>query len=104
MRRRELLLRSAALPVVAVLGHQAYADETTPFDASTVRNMARAMAQKAYQAPDATLPDQLKNIDYQQYRSIRFDPSHALWKGEGLRFTAEFFHRGYPVQGGGADL
>jgi periplasmic glucans biosynthesis protein len=95
MRRRELLLRSAALPVVAALGHQAHADETTSFDASTVRNMARQMAQKAYQAPDATLPDQLKNLDYQQYRSIRFDPSHALWKGEGLRFTAEFFHRGY---------
>jgi glucans biosynthesis protein len=95
MRRRELLLRSAALPVVAAFGHQACADETTSFDNSTVRNMARELAQKAYQAPDATLPDQLKNLDYQQYRSIRSDPSHALWKGQGLRFTAEFFHRGY---------
>jgi glucans biosynthesis protein len=95
MRRRELLLRSAVVPVVAALGHQAHADESTSFDGSTVRNMAREMAQKPYQAPDTTLPDQLKNLDYQQYRSIRFDPSHALWKRQGLRFTAEFFHRGY---------
>ncbi len=95
MRRRELLLRSAALPIVAAVGHGAKADETTSFDAATVRNMAREIAQKPYQAPDQTLPDQLKDLDYQQYRSIRFDPSHALWKGEGTRFTAEFFHRGY---------
>ncbi len=95
MRRRELLLRSAALPIVAAVGRRAHADETSSFDASTVRNMAREIAQKPYQAPDATLPDTLKNLDYQQYRSIRFDPAHALWKGEGTRFTAEFFHRGY---------
>ena len=49
----------------------------------------------AYQAPDATLPDALKNLEYQDYRSIRFDPGHALWRGQGLRFTAEFFHRGF---------
>ncbi|HTI82279.1 MAG TPA: glucan biosynthesis protein G [Acetobacteraceae bacterium] len=95
MRRRELLLRSAALPIVAAVGHGARADETNSFDASTVRTMAREIAQKPFQAPDQTLPDQLKNLDYQQYRSIRFDPSRALWKGAGTRFTAEFFHRGY---------
>ena len=94
MRRRDLLLRSAALPVVAALGRAARADETTPFDASTVRTMARDMAQRPYQAPDATLPDPLKDLDYQAYRSIRFDPAHALWRGQ-ARFTAEFFHRGY---------
>ena len=60
-----------------------------------MRNLARDLAQQAWQAPDATLPDELKNLDYQQYRSIRFDPGHALWHGQGLRFTAEFFHRGF---------
>ncbi len=42
-----------------------------------------------------SLPDALKNLDYQAYRSIRFDPGHALWRGQGLKFTAEFFHRGF---------
>ena len=101
MRRRELLLRSALLPVVAVLGHAgpAHADDAPPpdkpFDGATVRNLARDLAQQAYKAPDASLPDTLNNLDYQAYRSIRFDPGHALWRGQGLKFTEEFFHRGF---------
>ena len=96
MRRRDMLLQSAVLPIVAALGPAPRgAEESTPFDGATVRNLARDLAQKAYQAPDASLPDTLKNLDYQDYRSIRFDPGHALWRGQGLRFTAEFFHRGF---------
>ena len=95
MRRRDILLQAAVLPIVAALGRTARAEESTPFDGATVRNLARDLAQKAYQAPDATLPDPLKNLEYQDYRSIRFDPGHALWRGQGLRFTAEFFHRGF---------
>src|ERR1700722_16906750 len=95
MRRRDMLLQGAALPVVAALGRGARAEESAPFDSATVRRLAHDLAQRAWQAPDATLPDTLKNLDYQQYRSIRFDPAHSLWKGEGTHFTAEFFHRGY---------
>jgi periplasmic glucans biosynthesis protein len=95
MRRRDILLQAVALPVVAAFGRSAHAEESTPFDGSTVRNLARDLAQHAWQAPDSSLPDELKNLDYQQYRSIRFDPGHALWHGQGLRFTAEFFHRGF---------
>src|SRR5215472_13074636 len=94
MHRRDILLQAVALPIAA-LGRAALADESVPFDAATVRNLARDLAQRPWQAPDATLPDELKNLDYQAYRSIRFDPGHALWKGQGLRFTAEFFHRGF---------
>jgi glucans biosynthesis protein len=57
--------------------------------------MAHQLAQQPYKAPDTSLPDALKNLDYQQYRSIRFDPGHALWHGQGRKFTAEFFHRGF---------
>ena len=95
MRRRDILLRAAVLPVVATLCRAARAEESSSFEAATVRNLARDLAQRAYQAPDAALPDELKNLDYQQYRSIRFDPGHALWRGQGLHFTAEFFHRGF---------
>jgi periplasmic glucans biosynthesis protein len=104
MRRRELLLRSAYLPIAAaqlatglvpVGGASARAEDAAPFDGATVRNLARDLAKRAYQAPDSSLPDALNNLDYQAYRSIRFDPGHALWRGQGLRFTAEFFHRGF---------
>jgi glucans biosynthesis protein len=106
MRRRELLVRSALLPLAAALGGGAPApaagdgkpSASTPgagFDGATVRNLARDLAQQAYKAPDASLPDTLTNLDYQAYRSIRFDPGHALWRGQGLKFTEEFFHRGF---------
>jgi periplasmic glucans biosynthesis protein len=95
MRRRDILLQAAVLPALAAFGSVARADDAAPFDGSTVRNMARDLAQHPWQAPDQTLPPELKDLDYQQYRSIRFDPGHALWRGQGLRFTAEFFHRGF---------
>ena len=82
MRRRDILLQAAALPVVATLGRTARADEGTSFDGATVRAMARDLAQHPWAAPDATLPPELKDLDYQQYRSIRFelttDGLHAL--------------------------
>jgi periplasmic glucans biosynthesis protein len=95
MRRRDILLQSAVLPVVATFGAAARADDQVLFDNTTVRNLAKELAQRAWQAPNEALPDSLKNLDYQQYRSIRFDPGHALWRGQGLRFTAEFFHLGF---------
>ena len=65
MRRRELLVRSAFLPLAAALGGGApapAAGDAKPsasttgagFDGATVRNLARDLAQQAYKAPDAS--------------------------------------------------
>ena len=96
MRRRQFF------PLLATLGltpaaKAAPADPapSIPFDAATVRNLARALAAKPFQAPDDTLPDGLKNIDYSTYQTLRFDRSKALWGGDGGKFIAEFFHRGF---------
>ena len=67
----------------------------TAFSPGTVRDLARALAAKPYEPPDQTLPDALKNLTYDQYRSIRFLPEHALWRGEKRGFQAQFFHRGF---------
>jgi periplasmic glucans biosynthesis protein len=69
--------------------------EPTPFDAATVRNIARDRAAKPYAAPDSKLPDALAKLDYDAYRNIRFDPAQALWRGARLPFEAQFFHRGW---------
>jgi glucans biosynthesis protein len=66
-----------------------------PFAQSTVRQLARDAAAKPYNAPDKELPDSLKNLDYDQYRQIRFLPDHALWRSEKLPFQVQFFHRGF---------
>ena len=66
-----------------------------PFDRSIVRQLAREAASKPYKAPDTKLPDNLKNLDYDHYRQIRFLPEHALWRDEKLPFQVQFFHRGF---------
>src|SRR5262249_10863368 len=42
-----------------------------------------------------TLPAQLKDLSYDQYRAIRFLPERAWWRGEHLPFEIQFFHRGF---------
>lgn len=98
--RRELMRAGASLPVLTVLGRpaagaQVPAETGTAFDSATVRGLARQLAQQAYKAPANALPDALKSLDYQAYRSIRFDPGHALWRGQNRKFTAQFFHPGF---------
>jgi len=65
------------------------------FGAETVRKLARERAAKPFAAPDTKLPDTLANLDYDAFRTIRFDPKQALWRGAGLPFEAELFHRGW---------
>ena len=94
--RRMLLRGVAVLPLAEFLGGAPAApEEPQNFDAAAVRDMARRLARQPYKAPDAALPDELKNLDYEAYRSIRFDPNQALWRDQKLRFTAEFFPRGF---------
>jgi glucans biosynthesis protein len=97
LNRRRFLQAVAGLPLASsacslVTLAQA---EAIPFDRSIVRQLARDAANKPYKAPDSKLPDNLKNIDYDHYRQIRFQPERALWHGEKLPFEVQFFHRGF---------
>jgi glucans biosynthesis protein len=70
-------------------------DADVQFVPSYVRDLARKLASKPFEPPDEKLPDALKDLSYDQYRSIRFLPDHALWRSEKLPFEAQFFHRGF---------
>jgi glucans biosynthesis protein len=98
LNRRRFLQAAASLPLVKSSSggfiSPARAD-SVPFDRSIVRQVARDAASKPYKAPETKLPDQLKNLDYDHYRQIRFLPEHALWRGEKLPFEVQFFHRGF---------
>lgn len=100
--RRALLGTSVALPIVFLGGPPATAGAAEKaalsagaFDASTVRNLARQVAQQPYKPPESNLPEALKSMNYETYRAIRFDPGRALWRGQNRKFTVEFFHRGF---------
>jgi len=98
LNRRNVLQAAVSLPLISssVSGLISPARaEAVAFDRSLVRQLAREAAGKPYKAPDSKLPDNLKNIDYDHYRQIRFLPERALWRGEKLPFEVQFFHRGF---------
>jgi glucans biosynthesis protein len=103
LNRRQFLTTSVTPVVVASSFGQAFAAAQTaaapvqdaPFDPANVRQLAHDAAQKPYQAPDSALPDNLKNLSYDSYRKIRFLPDKALWRGDGVPFQIQFFHRGF---------
>jgi glucans biosynthesis protein len=95
---RRHFLAASALPFVSLAAPGLVASgraQPIPFDRSVVRQMARDLAGKSFKAPNNKLPDNLKDLDYDRYRAIRFLPERALWRGEKLPFEAQFFHRGF---------
>ena len=64
----------------------------TLFDDLTAR--ARGLAAAPYQPPPVDLPPALAGLDYDRYRSIRYRPAAALWRGA-ARFELQLFHPGF---------
>ncbi|KRD74716.1 glucan biosynthesis protein G [Lysobacter sp. Root983] len=100
MRRREVILAGLSWPVLGLWGANAPAAEpaATPaaaFGEDTVPAFARALAAQPFKPQSKQLPASLEKIGYDQYRGIRYNPDQALWRGLGLPFQAQFFHRGF---------
>jgi periplasmic glucans biosynthesis protein len=98
LNRRRFLQAAVSLPLIYPTADGLMTPAragASPFDRSIVRQLARDAAGKPYKAPDTKLPDNLKNLDYDHYRQIRFQPERALWRNEKLPFEVQFFHRGF---------
>ena len=66
-----------------------------PFDFAEVEQKAKQLATKPYMRDDGGMPEFLSNLDYDQYRDIRYKPDKALWRDEGLPYQVQLFHRGF---------
>lgn len=55
------------------------------FQFDDVVNKAQALASRSYAAPDP-VPAFMRELSYDAFRSIRFDPKQSLWRGSGSRF------------------
>ncbi len=83
-------------------GPQFRADVSAPLPGSVtpaalfeyVNGQARRLAQADYAPPETSLPAALADLDYEQYRSIRFRPDAALWRDE-TPFEIQLFHPGF---------
>ena len=64
------------------------------FDPAQLTEMARSLAAQPYVAPANNLPPALKQLNYDQYRDIRFNRENGPWYGKKLPFEVQFFHLG----------
>ena len=58
---------------------------------------AAKLAAQPYKPPVVKLPAEIRDLDYDAYRDIRFRPEKALWRAEKLPFEVMFFHQGRAV-------
>jgi len=65
------------------------------FGLGDVAERAAELAARSYQDPRDPVPKWLLELDYDQYRDIRFRPEEALWDDLGLPFTVQLFHPGF---------
>ncbi|HEY5778741.1 MAG TPA: glucan biosynthesis protein [Terrimicrobiaceae bacterium] len=65
------------------------------FTFDDVVGMARGMAVSDYMSAVPVLPKELRELNYDQHRDIRWRDEYTLWRREGLPFQARFFHPGY---------
>ena len=64
------------------------------FGFDDVTALARGVAAKPYKAPPDRLPPELRDLDYDALRDIRFKPDEALWRNDKLPFELMFLHLG----------
>ncbi|MGM0453123.1 MAG: glucan biosynthesis protein [Thermodesulfobacteriota bacterium] len=67
------------------------------FDFQEVIQKARQLAQSPHEKEKA-VPQFLCDLDYDQWRDIRFKNRHSLWRQQQLPFEIQFFHPGFYYQ------
>lgn len=97
MKSMKWAVRGARLACVlgALWSVVAVAAPKPAFNAERVRERARELAGRPYQAPVAALPPEYARLSYDQYRDIRYSNERARWRDAGLPFQAQFFHPGF---------
>ncbi|MFG1496133.1 glucan biosynthesis protein G [Saccharospirillum sp. HFRX-1] len=90
-----LLLIAGLLFIRSLMAPPASASDTPAFNQRWLEDQARELASKPF-TPDSLADDSaLRALSYDQYRSIRFDPNHAVWSDEPSPFQLQLFHPGF---------
>ncbi len=107
MHRRDLLRSGLGASLATLLGTSdphpagaanpppAAAPAPGPFDGNTVHQLAQQLSRQAFKEPESKLPAAVDSLTFDQYRGIRYRADHALWSGQNLPFTVQFFPRGF---------
>lgn len=92
-RRGALMLGGAA--VAYATGARAQQPGQPTFGYDDVLRAARDLAARPYDGQPRDLPDELRNLSFDQYRDIRFRPDKALLGSGGGPFRMQMFHPGF---------
>lgn len=65
------------------------------FSKTIVESLAKGLATEAYVPPPETLPKGVENLDYDQYRQLRFRRERTIWRGEGSNFELQLLPSGW---------
>ena len=90
--RLPLLAAAVLLSCVAVRGAAA---QQPAFTFETVKQQAAELAGAGFKAPAEALPKGAENLDYDQFRQIRFKRDRTIWRGEGLGFEMQVLPTGW---------
>ncbi|MEO8525705.1 MAG: glucan biosynthesis protein G [Caldimonas sp.] len=85
-------LRFAAAALVVLGGPAAFG-----FGFDDIGARARDLAVQPYKPPVVRIAKEMRELDYDEYRDIRYRPEQALWRAEKLPFELMFFPQGRAV-------
>jgi glucans biosynthesis protein len=88
-------LRALSLALAGCLLALAGAPSASAFNLDDVAKRAKRLASQSYREPERNQPEWLRQIEYDEWRDIRFKPERALWLDRNLPFTVQFFHPGF---------
>ena len=70
----------------------------TKFAAEAVVEMARRLSKEGHDIPQLSNDSPLRQITYDQYRDIRVDAEHAIWRAEQVPFRVDVLPAGFLFQ------
>ena len=66
-----------------------------PFSFDSVAAEARRLSRENHHEIRLNLPKRLRELSYDEYRTIRFKPDAQAWRGENRGFALDFLHSGF---------
>ena len=104
MERVRRVARAMAAPVARILASVAVAGALganpahAAFGLDDVARRAKELAAQPWKPPPDRLPPELRELEYDALRDIRFKPEAALWRNDRLPFELQFMHLGRSVR------
>lgn len=71
------------------------ADGTSYFSRQWLQDHARDLASRPFAPQQSAAGSSLRELDYDDYRRIVFDPAAAVWKNDDIPFQLQLFHPGF---------